>query len=125
MILNGNMGINGKKGQAEVLQLMLLFEVLIGIVIAGTFIYFSLHPDEFSGTGRMMAEKELNYIVDAMQVAPDNVKVVYPVDYKYSVDIDEENKVIVKKTGSYKLGKYNLIIEKQKDGGITIHPEYG
>ncbi len=118
--------IKAKKSQAEVLQLMLLFELLLSILIGATFVYFSIHPEEFSSTERLRLEQEVNYIIDAIKFAPDNVKVVYPVDYRYNVELEEEKKgVIVKKTGSYKLGKYNIIIEKQKDGGIAIHPEYG
>ncbi|MBI4447894.1 hypothetical protein HY643_02845 [Candidatus Woesearchaeota archaeon] len=113
-----------KKGQAEVLQLSLLFEIIIAALVAGILIYSALNYSNFSKFNQQYAEEDLKRIVSAVMAAPGDVKIVYPISAQYEVQIKEG--VDVKQSPNLLNDPFNkesaLVIENI-NGQITINRE--
>ncbi len=78
-----------KRGQAEVLQTMLLFELLLGILIAGILIYSASNFGTMTNFNEEFLEKDLSLMSNTILAAPGKIIVVYPIDSNYNIEITE------------------------------------
>ncbi len=105
-----------KKSQAEVWELTLLFEVIIGIVVAFFLLYYSTTFNVLSGYNVAYAEKDISFLTEAALSSPNDVKIEYPLSEDYSVSIGE-NISVTHKEGFLPKDLFNrksvLIIQKK------------
>lgn len=68
-----------KRGQAEVLQITLLFEFIAGILIAGILIYAMMNLNEASQISEEYLNKDYGIIKGELQGKVGDYKITYPI----------------------------------------------
>ncbi len=99
-----------KRGQAEVLQITLLFEFLAGILIAGILIYAVINLNETSALSKEYIKQDYQIIKNSLEGEPGDYKITYPTGtFKVEggefrdvqgIQIKTDNKATIKKEGN-------------------------
>lgn len=76
-----------KKGQAEVLQISLIFELIAAIIVASFLLYAAISYSSLTEFNKKYLERDLGLLMNAVYSTPGFVEVVYPVSEQYRVDI--------------------------------------
>ena len=103
-----------KRGQGETQQLFMLMEVVIGILVAGIFIFSAANPDPYTNVNKLYAQQDISLLVDTIGSAPGVVNYDYSISSNYQVTIDEEKVSIVRVENSLLGGsdKKNITLSK-------------
>jgi hypothetical protein len=96
-----------KRGQAEVLQITLLFEFIAGVLIAGILIYAVMNINDTSDMTGQYLQQDYCAIKDIMLGKPGDYKAIYPIGI-FTVEGNE-----FKKPDTIKItGDNNVTIKK-------------
>jgi len=98
-----------KRGQAEVLQITLLFEFLAGILIAGILIYAVTNLNDTSALTKEYFQKDYQIIKGTLEGKPGNYEIKYEIgtltvkdgEFKEpeGMKVKADNKATIKKEG--------------------------
>ncbi|MFH1210703.1 MAG: hypothetical protein V1645_02190 [archaeon] len=96
-----------KRGQAEVLQITLLFELIAGVLIAGILVYAVMSMNDASQISEEYLKTDYNLISGILQGKPGDFTITYPTgtftvkDNQFQkpdgVKISTDNKATIKK----------------------------
>lgn len=96
-----------KRGQAEVLQITLIFEFIVGVLIAGILIYAVMAINETSTVSEQYLKQDYSITKDVLQGKPGDYEITYPIGtftvennelkQQAGVNIKADNKAIIKK----------------------------
>lgn len=112
-----------KRGQAEVLQLSFLFEVLIAFAVAGMLVYSAVSFDVFYSFKKDYADADLTLLMDQVVSAPGPVEITYPLSKRFKVAIDS-NTVSIQSVASFiSFTESSLIISKDGEGNLDVRRE--
>lgn len=76
--------IFNKKGQAEVLTITLLFEVLAGFLLAGLLIYATLSTGDVEGFSKRYLKADHDILLTTIRSLPGDIEMEYPTGgYRY------------------------------------------
>lgn len=95
-----------KRGQAEVLETLTLFELLAGFAVATILILAALGYNNFTAFSKTYLEKDLAMVHDAVSASPAVIKVEYPVSSSFRVEVTDE-KINIASSDSLGLGSYS------------------
>lgn len=109
-----------KRGQAEVLQLSFLFEVLIAVAVAGMLVYSAVSFDVFSKFKREYADADLTLLMDQVVSAPGPVEVSYPLSTKFLATISSNTVDIKSEPSVVSFTKSSLVVSKDAGGSIGV-----
>lgn len=99
-----------ERGQAEVLQITLLFEFIAGILIAGILLYAVMSMNNTSSMSEQYLKTDYNIISEELQGKPGSFTVVYPTG-TFTV----KNNEFQKPDGVKVVADNKIIIKKDKD----------
>lgn len=111
-----------KKGQAEVLQLSLIFEIIVGVIVTSILIYSALNYSNLSKFNQEYATMDLKLLLQTVSAAPGDVKVTYPLSEQYRVTVKDD--VTIEQSPSLlndPLNKESALLIEKKDEKITIN----
>ena len=108
-----------KKGQAEAEQLFLVIEIILGILVAGIFIYNATNFDALSSVNKEYAKQDLGLLTETILASPGTVEYQYPLKASYSVNIDEGVTVTIRQDITTIFESYYLTITKEQ-GSKTV-----
>lgn len=77
----------GKRGEAEELETLTLFDVVLGIVVATFLILAALSFSSISSFGRLYLEKDISILTSAILSSPGHITLNYPVGRDYKVQM--------------------------------------
>ena len=107
-----------KRGQFEVLQLSLIFEVLIAVAIAALLVYSAVSFDVFSKFKHQYADADLTMLMDQVVAAPSPVELKYPLSSKYLVTIGPADVKIDVEPSLIPTADSYLLIAKDASGNV-------
>ncbi|MFH1455321.1 MAG: hypothetical protein ABIF40_00015 [archaeon] len=111
-----------KRGQAEVLQTMLMFEIMLALLVAGILVFAAANFGTLSSFNEDFLEKDLSLLSSTVLASPGGITVVYPVDEAYAIEITDE--VTVESTTKVYHTNSKLIFEKNVlDNKIDVRRE--
>ncbi|MDI6738044.1 MAG: hypothetical protein QME12_06040 [Nanoarchaeota archaeon] len=116
----------GKKGEAEEMETLTLFDIIIGLAVAILLILVTVSYTGLSGLGKLYVENDLSLMVSALLSSPGEITARYPLspDYKISgicSDDSEECKKIKVYSTSSVLGAFkkdNIVFNANPERGI-------
>jgi hypothetical protein len=101
-----------KRGQAEVWEITLLFELVVAVLIAIFLIATVMSFNSLSGLNKAYLEKDIKLLVNAELAAPGKIRIDYPVSEDYKVKMGKEIEVTHDITAKGVLGGSKLVFEK-------------
>lgn len=107
-----------KKGQAEVFEVTLLFELIAAIVIGTFLVYSAISYNSLTDFNKKYIEKDLGLLLNAVYSSPGFVEIRYPVSEQYKVNISG-NKVEASQEFSILNDPFNKKSEFAISGGIN------
>lgn len=89
-----------KRGEAEELETITLFDIILGIMVAAFLIIATVSFSGLSSYGKVYLESDLSFLTGAVLSAPGDIIIRYPIspDYKIEMcdkEIQECDKIIV------------------------------
>jgi hypothetical protein len=105
-----------KRGQAEAEQTFFMMETLIGIILAGIFIFGALSYSTVTNVEKDYIQKDVALLIETMDESQGKIVYNYELKEAYSLEIEEDS-VSVKKS--------NKVIESLTDKTITFEKEKG
>ncbi|MFH1065787.1 MAG: hypothetical protein V1734_04765 [Nanoarchaeota archaeon] len=96
----------GKKGEAEEMETLTLFDIIIGIAVAAILILSAVSYSGLSGLGRLYVENDMSLMVSTLLSNPGEVTARYPISPDYEIrgicleDTEECKKIKVVHTPS-------------------------
>lgn len=100
-----------KRGQAEVMQLSQLFDILIGIAVASFLIIAALTWNSMTGYNKAYLEDDLKFVSNAALSSPNHVKITYPASTNYVIEMTDKVKVVHNPSLTATWEKTNLVFE--------------
>ncbi|HII15111.1 MAG TPA: hypothetical protein HA362_02255 [Nanoarchaeota archaeon] len=79
----------GKRGEAEELETLTLFDVVLGIVVATFLVIAALSFSSISSFGRLYLEKDVSLLTSAVLSSPGQITLKYPIGEDYRVQMCE------------------------------------
>lgn len=107
-----------KRGQFEVLQLSLIFEVLMAVAIAALLVYSAVSFDVLSKFKHQYADADLTMLMDQVVAAPGPVELKYPISSKYLVTIGSSDVKIDVEQSLIPVADSYLLITKDASGNV-------
>lgn len=104
-----------KRGQSEVLELTTLFEIVLGLVIAGFFIMMAFTFNQHTKFDKYYLEQDMKMLINTIQSAPNYVDFNYEHAKIYDISISE-NKIDVKRNLKITSLTKKNILNLKKDG---------
>ncbi|MFA5887758.1 MAG: hypothetical protein WC852_03550 [Candidatus Nanoarchaeia archaeon] len=95
-----------KRGEAEEMETLTLFDIIIGIAVAAILILSAVSYSGLSGLGRLYVENDMSLMVSTLLSTPGEITARYPIspDYKLQgiclADTEECKKIKVVHTAS-------------------------
>ena len=111
-----------KKGQAETEQFFLFIEIILGILVAGIFIYNAANFDALSSVNKEYAKQDLALLTETILASPGTVEYNYPLKASYNVKINEGITITTSSDLISAFEYENLIITKEQ-GSKTVTVE--
>ena len=106
-----------KRGQAEVLQLDLLFRIIAGLLIASVLITAAFQLNNTPEYNKYHVEKDIKLLLDTLEFLPIDIKVNYPVG--------KENYAVIIKDGDIKVEGTTKITDLIKKENYIIFEKEG
>lgn len=107
-----------KRGEAEELETITLFDIVLGIMVAAFLIIATVSFSGLSSYGKLYLESDISLLTGAVLSSPGNIIVKYPMSPDYKIELCSEttkecNQIIVHHTPSAlgTIRKENLIFE--------------
>lgn len=115
-----------KRGEAEEMETLTLFDIIIGIAVAVLLILVTVSYSGMSGLGKLYVETDLSLMVSALMSSPGEIMAKYPISPNYKItgicsDDSEECKKIKVYSGesvSWNFKKDNIIFKANPRQGI-------
>ncbi|MEK6864277.1 MAG: hypothetical protein AABX27_03220 [Nanoarchaeota archaeon] len=115
-----------KKGEAEEMETLTLFDIIIGIAVAAILILSAVSYSGLSGLGRLYVENDMSLMVSTLLSTPGEITARYPISPDYDIqgicpeDTEKCKKIKVVHTPSA-LGafqKKTMIVRANMEKGI-------
>ena len=106
-----------KRGQAEVWQISMIFEVVIALLLSVLIIGTALSYGSVSGFNKEYVKADLSLLAESATSAPGILKVTYPLSKDYKVSIDDGVKIEHEFSLSGIVDSSSLVIEKTHESG--------
>jgi len=104
-----------KRGQAEAEELLLFIEIVLGILVAGIFIYSATNFDAFSTVNQVYAEEDLTLLFETALAAPGSLEYDYQLKNIYAVRLYTDELDVTKSDGTIdSYTYYNISISKEE-----------
>ncbi len=107
-----------RRGEAEELETITLFDIILGIMVAAFLIIAAVSFSGLSSYGKVYLESDISLLTGAVLSAPGDIAVKYPISPDYKIEMCSEttkecNKIIVRHKPSAlgSIRKDNLIFE--------------
>lgn len=75
----------GKKGEAEEMETLTLFDIIIGIAVAAILILSAVSYSGLSGLGRLYVENDMSLMVSTLLSTPGEITARYPISPDYDI----------------------------------------
>lgn len=76
-----------KRGEAEELETITLFDIILGIMVAAFLILAAVSFSGLSSYGKVYLESDLSFLTGAVLSAPGHVAVKYPISPDYKIEM--------------------------------------
>jgi hypothetical protein len=104
-----------KRGQADAEQLFLVMEIVLGMIVAGIFIYGAVNFDSLANINQEYAQQDISLLAESLLASPGTVEYDYNLRSIFSVSIDA-TEVDVTRTGEFldAFNYYNVTFKKNQ-----------
>ncbi len=111
-----------KRGEAETLQLTMLFEILIGIAIASFLILAALNWNSVSNFNKVYVQEDLKLLSNAVMSVPGEMQVKYPLSSNLKIEMTPDYVKVLSKPGFFSLyeDSYLLLTASSQSDQIGI-----
>jgi len=103
-----------KRGAGEAQQLFLFFEIIIGIAVAGIFIFTAIDFDSVSNVNKIYTEEDLNLLTSTLLAAPGEIEYNYPLRTTYEITSADPFQIEKSLTVFSGFGYYNFTLTKEE-----------
>lgn len=103
-----------KRGMGESQQLFLFFEIIIGLAVAGIFIFTAADFDSVSNVNKIYTERDLNFLTPTLLAAPGEIEYNYPLRTTYEITSADPFQIEKSLTLSKGFGYYNFTLIKEE-----------
>lgn len=116
----------GRKGEAEEMETLTLFDIIIGLAVAVLLILVTVSYSGMSGLGKLYVETDLSMMVSALMSSPGEIMAKYPLSPNYKItgicsdDSEECRKIRVysSESVSWTFKKDNIVFKANPLQGI-------
>jgi hypothetical protein len=103
-----------KRGQSEVMQLMTLFEILVGIMVATFLILGAVTFNSQTKFEKNYIEEDMKLMVNSLLASPSYIEFNYTYPKHYDIKLGEDKIEVIKDVKISNLGeKHSLILTKE------------
>lgn len=111
-----------KRGEAETLELSMLFEILIGLAVAGFLIMAALSWNSLSNFNKVYVEEDLQLLSNSLLSSPSEITYNYPLSSNLKVEMSPNTVKVVSSPGFFALTEEsNLVLDtSHKSNSINV-----
>tara|TARA_Y100000310_G_C20622004_1_gene783874 strand:- start:179 stop:520 length:342 start_codon:yes stop_codon:yes gene_type:complete len=103
-----------KRGLGEAQQLFLFFEIIIGLAVAGIFVFTAIDFDSISNVNKIYTEEDLNILTPTLLAAPGEIEYNYPLKSSYEITSTDPFQIEKSLTLTKGFSYYNLTLTKEE-----------
>jgi len=109
-----------RKGQAEVWNVIMIFEVVLSVLIAAVLIYSAFNYAAASDLKKNYLEKDISLVVDAVSASGGKIKVFYPVTSAFNYEFSDGLRISRNLVSGGVFSKSTLEISKDLGEDISV-----
>ena len=111
-----------KRGEAESLELTMLFEILIGITIAAFLILAALNWNSLSNFNKLYAEEDLKLLSNTLLSVPGEISYKYSLSSNLKVEMSPTNIRIISNPSFFAMTDKTILLmgTNNKAGSINV-----
>lgn len=108
-----------KRGQAEVWELTVIFEILTALVVAAFFVMSALTFNSYTKFDRIFLEEDMKMMVNALTASPAQIEYNYSHSRMYDIKIKPDEVQVTRNLKIKDIGKkHHLILQKVSPRGL-------
>lgn len=98
----------------------LLIELILGIIVAGLFVYIAMNPGEVANGDILFLKNDLPLMVESIKSSPGTVVYHYPFEKEYQAIVGEQTTVSRRDVPLGTGSSYNLTLTKREGSPAVV-----